>query len=188
MEKHKVYILIVFIFTAFSVKAQFRYQNKENNEGGFSITTSVEVMNFSGNTIIGTYIMPQYSFNVTPKFHITAGFNIGKLNSNINFSDTQYNLYYTPSPLYSNSIFVEGEYSYSDHLKISGSFFRTLQQSNEYISRTPPIIPIDNNWKSAKIGFDYKISDGVFINAEFGVTNSPFNSYLNSPFQNYRFY
>ena len=48
--------------------------------------------------------------------------------------------------------------------------------------------PIVNDWKSAKIGFDYKLSDGIYINGEFNITNSPFNSYVNSPFRNYPYY
>lgn len=187
--KHKVYILLVFIFIAASAKAQFKYQNKlKTGNKGFSITTGAEVISFGGNTFFGTYIMPRYSFSLTPKFNITTGFNLGNLNSSVNFSETNTNMYYhIIAPLFSNFVFVEGEYSYSDHLKIRTSFYSTLQQSNTFLPGTS-INPLVNNWKSAKIGFDYKISDGFFINAEFGVTNSPLNLYRDNPFRNYRFY
>jgi len=185
--KHNNYIIVVFILLSTFANAQFKYQKKlQNSNNGFHITSGAEVISFGGNTIIGTYITPQYRFNITPKFHITAGLNIGNLNSNISHTQTNV-LFYSTNHLFSNYLFVEGDYSYSDKLKIRGSFYSALQQKPASLPETS-VNPLVDNWKNAKIGFDYKLTDGVFINAEIGVSNSPFNSYIYSPFQNNRLY
>ncbi len=176
-------LTLIFITIPFFGIAQFKNESflgKEKNKG-FTISTGAEVFSIHGNSFIGTFITPEYRFNLTPKITINTGLNIGNLSANMNASDYESISYYNYiSPFFSNSFFIEGIYSYSNKLTITSSYITSLPLSTSK-NIEPQMNPNVNDWKSAKIGIDYKITDGVHINAQFGISNSPFNYRLNSP-------
>ena len=133
-----------------------------------------------------TSISPNFSYLVTPKLNIEAGFSlVSGYNSGAPTSPV---LSKTNSFQKTNQLFVyaSGQYLLSDKLTLTSSVYKTLNSNS-----SPQMNPYFLDYKGANIGLNYKISDHVNLGAEFRYSNNGYNNSFmnqnemgfNSPFQ-----
>ncbi|MCB2220798.1 MAG: hypothetical protein KQI35_10415 [Bacteroidetes bacterium] len=132
----------------------------------------------------GTYIAPELSYALTPKFRLTAGLRVFQT-STINEGTSSTLLY--PFPYHGNAfgslIYVKGNYLLTENLMVSGTAFKQVDPFRMNHQGVPgPSL----DYQGIIMGLDYKIGENFFIHGEVEFSNgagyrgmSPLNSGFN---------
>ncbi len=125
----------------------------------FSFQTGASVMSFGNSSVFSTYVAPQLNFSLTPKLNIT----VGTIALNSNFNNMMYYNYNegTTSTVPNSTqmfIYLQGDYQVNNRIKIRGTTFREITNSSN---------PNNNPFSFNQIGVDFKISDNIFMSADF---------------------
>ena len=146
--------------------------------GSFFTATSGFGSSFS------TYISPNFSYALSPRFRISAGMTI--INTQLMgikplFQSEQSSL--INGNLTNTLIYVCGEYLVNDRLKVSGTLYKQFNVFNTIQNQKN----LKNfNAQGAYMKVDYKVFENFHIQAGFGYSKgmSPYNSYFRSPYNN----
>lgn len=135
--------------------------------------------NFNGGSLFTTYIAPQFSYQVSERFHLNGGISLAHNTSNNFMLPAYHDLYgigYTPvsGNFLNASLFIQGEYQVNERLLINGTAYKQTE-----LLKTPKVNPQAFNFEGEGIavGFEYKIGENSSIGAQFGVSrqSSPYH-------------
>ena len=140
---------------------------------GFSPHVSVSLgssfTNFgSGYNAFSTFIMPEFTFPVTEKFAVRAGFGYSTLfypNSGFENPAQSLNQY--------GSVYVSGLYRVTEKFTIAGTAFKTFPLSEQTPQANPRVLDFSN--EGIMVDMQYKFSDTFSINA--GFSYQKYNTY-----------
>ncbi len=166
----------------------------------FSVTVGTSFgTNFGGANYFGSYVAPEVSYNLSPRFslgvgaRVSSGFPIGS-------SDPYY--YGTPGLLSGNVnrtfVYVKGAYQVSENLRITGAVYKEMNVFNSQPQNYPGA---NFDYEGVIMGVDYRVGKNMFIHGEIEFSNgsnpyrfnqnpfptnhfdpSPFNSMNDRPF------
>lgn len=194
-----IYILFFVFFSIVSLaqseyyEDEFPYLNNEYNSGkspmrskksqflsednfNFRFSTGTSYMNFYGNNLFSSYMMPEVKYKFNDRFSISAGV-IASLNYFPNFTfPNQETSLITDSKMYSYYIFAKGEYLVNDRIRLRGTTIFNPGSEFAY-----------DRFSFNNIGIDIKIAEKAYFSADFSVTKthqaypwvmSPFGGYF----------
>jgi hypothetical protein len=127
--------------------------------------------NYYGNY---TTIAPSLNYQATPKLNIEVGGVLSRGYNNYlkvpSFGNAS-NLAYQSNQVF---IYSQGNYMLSNKLALTGSVFTTVNSGNSATTA-----PFYQDYKGATMGLNYKITNSMFIGAQFNVThgNYLYNQY-----------
>lgn len=149
----------------------------ENKKVQVQLSTGAGVMSFGGQTLFSTWVAPTVKYQLTPKFNLKVGAitMYGNMNNFQNYLYQENNTSKTDR-LAQYYFFAQGEYKVNNKFTIRGTTMKEF--SDQSLNPSP--------YSMNHIGFDYKISDKVTINADFLLSkgNTPWGMYSNPYNQN----
>jgi len=173
-----------FAFSLFSAQAavndSIKFKNSSNPISFHLLAGTSFITGFQNRgSALSTFITPQFSYPLSKRFTIDAGFAIVNTSFNANFSGNNE----TPKKSFANNytstlIYAGGKYFLNERFTLSGQAYTQVGafENNDYQKKK-----LNNNIKGATFGVDYKITEnssiGIHLNYSNG--NSPFynNSY-----------
>lgn len=132
--------------------------------------TSVSVSH--GKLYSGYFVAPAFNYQVNPRLNIRVG--AVYMNASVpplSISENQSFAYPTVNNV---SVFTEGRYSLNPRLTLSGSAYKQVNTNTH--SMNPKAL--DYGMQGVSVGFDYKISEGLHVGAQFNYQNNT-NPYYN---------
>ena len=174
--------------SAYSVDPAYsRLPEKDNNKKlnvNVNMGTSVAVSH--GKFYSGYYMAPDFNYQVSPRLNVRVG--VVYMNATIPPLSISENQSYTFPTVNNISVFTEGRYSVNSRLSVSGSAYK---QVNTNVHAVNPKA-FDFNMQGVSVGFDYKLSEGIHVGAQFNFqnnTNPYYNPYYRfSPYGMYPMY
>jgi len=144
------------------------------NAGGFAGS-------MSGNNYYGSFLSPNYTYDLSQKFSVQAGF----LYSSFTAPGFTTSEGYKVSPMSFNNSFVyaQGIYKVTEKVFLTGGAYTSLQNNNASNSLNPAFT---NDMKGGKLGIGYNFNEHSSIYLELQLNKggySPFNN-CGSPFSN----
>ncbi len=122
----------------------------------------------------GTYIAPHLSYDITPRFTLSGGVSLANYYSINNSGPENAGLNMYPGfGMPTTSVYVEGAYKLTDNFAVYGAVHQQIDLLN-IPGQTQNNTNYNFNGTSVRMGFNYKISDNVFIRGEVGFSNQPY--------------
>lgn len=145
------------------------------------ISPSVTVGTAIGNNFSGTFLAPNISQTVNSKLSLNYGAVFSNNSASYFFIDNYGNGYAMPSS--SNTFYVDGTYKVNDKISVKSTIIIGQHNFDNYSKDFQNF-----NSNMYMMGIEYKLSENVRIQADFGVSKgfSPYSNLLNpydrSPF------
>ena len=137
--------------------------------------TSVAVSH--GKLYSGYFMAPAFNYHVNPRLNVRVGLVYYRTTlPPLSISENQT---YTFPTVNNFSVFTEGQYSVNSRLTVTGSAYKQL---NTTVHTMNPKA-LDYGMQGVSVGFDYKISEGLHVGAQFNFQNTT-NPYYN-PYYRY---
>ncbi|HTX88657.1 MAG TPA: hypothetical protein VMC08_06690 [Bacteroidales bacterium] len=134
----------------------------------------------------GTYLSPQLSYTVSPRFRVSGGVSITTTSLN---GYTPYYDFYSSGPYHgdvtSAYLWISGQYLVNDRLSISGTVFKKVNiyespgLNNPYLKDEP---------YGGNLDVQYRLGKNVFLEGSIGYSRGSVNPYYGSPYSPYSAY
>jgi hypothetical protein len=191
MKKLLLFSTLFFLFQfAFSQSDTNDYYNpallKTSNNGlngHWGMNAGAFAGSFNHTGYYGSFLAPNYNFDLSRKFSVQAGFIFSTLNTS-GFSNSE-GTSAMPKTLYNSFFYTQGTYKLSEKVFLTGGAYTSLLKPLPSNTLNPAF---NDFAKGGKIGIGYNINEksSVYFEMQFNKGNSPFNSY-SSPFSNHSF-
>ncbi len=154
----------------------------KTNNGHWGINAGGFAGSMSGNNYYGTFLSPHYTYDLTQKFSVQAGFQYSSFTTP-GFTTSEGN---RTSPLTFNNSFVyaQGIYKVNEKVFLTGGAYTSLHAPvNNSINPA-----FSNDMKGGKLGIGYNFNENssIYLEMQINKGNSPFNT-GNSSFANHNF-
>jgi hypothetical protein len=131
----------------------------------------VSFLNSSKSTAFTTYVAPEIGYQYTPKLKMNFGLMHYSVSGNtfmpLNQNEALYNA--STKMVTGNLLFVEGEYKLNNRLVVSGAVMNDANGFNN----------INNSYKAASLGLEYKTSEHTAIRFQTTISSGQGNYYNN---------
>jgi len=139
---------------------------------GIHVGTSFTSSGFYGNTF-QTWIAPEIQLPVSERFFLRAGVVASHVNvTNMNVMPGIYENQGNSANWMSYTVYAEGTYLLSENLSVSGTVFKKIDQTPEWVKRSG----YGQEFESYSLSFHYRVSNSMHIGAHIRMDrgNHPF--------------
>lgn len=151
-----------------NLKANFEKKSQFHLSMGGSLTS------FNNNTLFSKWVAPEFSYQINPKLNLHIGTMYLNENFNINSYNSENQQINTNRNFTRAFVYLSGDYQLNKNIRLRAT---TL---NEIPVKSSPY----DNYGFNQFGFDLKITDNLYMSADFISIRgrSPVSIYSNNPF------
>jgi hypothetical protein len=126
-----------------------------------------------GGQYFGTYVSPEGSYRLSPKFTITGGMTIYNIYGSLYSYQPSENSFGYPTANFTQSfLYASGTYQVNNKLRLSGTVYKRMNLFTEQISNTGNT---NIDYHGMIMGVDYKLGENVFIQGQIEFSNDPYS-------------
>lgn len=142
------------------------------NAGGFAGS-------MNGNSYYGSFLSPNYTYDLTKKFSVQGGIMFSNVNTPGFTTNEGYQI--LPKSFNTSIIYAQGIYKVNEKVFLTGGAYTSLQPSSHNSLNKA----YTNDIKGGKLGIGYNISESssIYLEMQFNRGRSPFNTFGN-PYSN----
>jgi hypothetical protein len=127
----------------------------------------------SAGEYFGTYVSPEASYRLSPKFTISGGMTIyNSFGSPYSYPLSENSFGYPTGNFTQSFLYASGSYQVNNRLKLSGTVYKRINlfsDQNSYTGNT------NNDYHGMIMGVDYKLGENVFIQGQIEISNDPYS-------------
>ena len=131
--------------------------NENTNKTRFHLSMGGSVTSFDNNSIFSKWVAPELTYQLNPKLNLHLGTMYLNENMNINRYNSENTLVQTNSNYTRAFVYLSGDYQLNKKIRLRATTFNEIPQKNSNIE----------NFGYNQIGFDLKITDNLYMSADF---------------------
>lgn len=139
------------------VPKKFNLLNENTNKTRFHLSMGGSVTSFDNNSIFSKWVAPELTYQLNPKLNLHLGTMYLNENMNINRYNSENTLVQTNSNYTRAFVYLSGDYQLNKKIRLRATTFNEIPQKNSNIE----------NFGYNQIGFDLKITDNLYMSADF---------------------
>ncbi len=128
---------------------------------------------FGSGSYFGTYVSPQVSYRLSPKFTISGGATIIQSYGSLYYYPTNEGSMGQPAANQTRTLlFASGSYQLNKRLVVSGTVYKEFNMFSQEPSSAKNY---SGDYQGMIMGVDYKIGKNIFIQGQIEISNNPYS-------------